>query len=410
MLYELFNSTQHLWETEAGLKNKEKKSMHWTIPVTILILSLVMIANLYVGISYHRLLKNENKRKTIVVYWILHSVLAIGFVLNFALFFTGTQWGNVSLVIRYVAALTAGFFLYSIAMFVIKDIFNFLSKFIKFPHFSRKIGRALIKGGMLIAACSMLISIYGVVNAKTFQVVEYKVSLDKKSSTLDHLHIEFISDAHLGSAINASDLKKIVDKINAQEPEMVVIGGDFFDDGTSEVLKEQAGSILAGLKSEYGTFYVVGNHERYLEDHAADEKYLTDAGIQIINDQVVTVQDKFILVGRQDKTGGARENFETVMAGVDTASLPVIVIDHEPDYTDMKSVSAANADLQISGHTHAGQLFPITMVDFLKISPSYGEYQTGNLKTLVSAGVGSWAVPIRVGSPSEIMSVMISFS
>jgi len=98
-----------------------------------------------------------------------------------------------------------------------------------------------------------------------------------------------------------------------------------------------------------------------------------------------------------------------LMQGVETETLPVILLDHEPIYKDMKKVAAQGADLQLSGHTHAGQIFPTYIFDFLKIQPWYGEYKTGDMQTLVSSGVGDWAVPIRVGSPSEIMYIHISF-
>lgn len=383
--------------------------MHWTASVTLLILSLLLLANIYVGINYHKLIRKEKKKPLIIIYWTLHITFALGLVLNFVLFFSGMNFGNVSVVIQYIAGLTAGFFAYSIVFFLIKDVFKILGKVIPYPHFSKKIGRALIRGGVVISLLSVMFTVYGFINAKNFKVVDYDITLSKKSSTLDKLHVEFISDAHLGASINASDLQKIVDKINAENPDMVLLGGDFFDDGTTDELKAQASEILKGLKTVYGSYYVVGNHEAYLEDHLAEEKYFTNAGVNIINDKVVTVEDKFILVGRKDKTGGERESFNALMKDVNTSSLPVIVIDHEPSYSDMEAVNFENADLQLSGHTHAGQIIPMNFIDFLNIAPAYGTYETGKLQTLVSAGIGTWAVPIKIGSPSEIMSVRISF-
>lgn len=383
--------------------------MHWTLSVTILIVSLLLLANIYVGLNYHKLIKKEKKKPLIIIYWMFHTVFGAILLLNFVLFFTGTNLGNFSIGVQYAAGLMAGCLVYSIFMFVIKDVFKIVGIVIPFPHFSKKIGRALIRSGLVIGTLAIIVSVYGFVNAKTYKVVDYHITIDKKDSVLDDLHVAFISDAHLGTAINASDLQKIVDKINAENPDLILLGGDFFDDGTTETLKAEASEILKGLKAEYGSFYVVGNHEAYLEDHAAEEGYFTKAGIDVINDQVVTVADKFILVGRQDKTGGERENFQALMEDVNTAALPVIVLDHEPSYNDMAMVNAENADLQLSGHTHAGQIFPMGVIDFLQITPSYGTYETGNLQTLVSAGVGSWAVPIKIGSPSEIMSIRISF-
>lgn len=384
--------------------------MHMSALVIALIVSLMLLANFYVGINYHKLIKKEDKKPLIFIYWVVHVILVIGLVLNFILFFTGNHFGKTALVVEYIAAYTAGFFFYSIFLFVLRDAVRLLSRVVPFPHITKRFCNALYRGGLIVLTIAMIVTTYGVVNAKNYKVVEYDVTLEKKESTLDKLNVAFISDAHLGSAINAANLQKIVDKINATNPDVVLFGGDIFDDGTSPELKAQASEIFKGINAEYGSYYVIGNHESYLEDHAKDEGYFTAAGVKVINDEVITVPDKFILVGRQDLTGGGREDMLTLMQNVDTKSLPIIVLDHEPTYKDMKESAVANADLQLSGHTHDGQIFPTRLIDFLGISPSYGEYKVGNLQTIISSGVGAWGVPLKVGSPSEIMSVNIKFS
>jgi len=382
--------------------------MHMSAFVIILIVTLLVLANFYVALNYNKLIKEENSKALIIIYWIFQVFITFVLILNFLLFFTGQHNGKASTVIEYIAGFTASFCLYSIIMFIIRDIFRQLAKVIPFHKASRWIANFVYRGGMIAAITASIITAYGFINAKNYKVIDYNVTLDKKESTIDGLNAVFISDAHMGCAVGATELQIIVDKINAANPDVIFLGGDFFDDGTTEQLKEEASEILKGLTAKYGVYFVLGNHECYLNDDAKQESYFANAGIQVIDDKVVTIDDKFILVGRKDRTDG-RMDITKLMQGVETETLPVILLDHEPIYKDMKEVAAQGADLQLSGHTHAGQIFPTYIFDFLKVQPWYGEYKTGDLQTLVSSGVGDWAVPIRVGSPSEIMYIHISF-
>ena len=382
--------------------------MHMSAFVIILIVTLLVLANFYVGLNYNKLIKEENSKVLIIIFWVFQCFFTFVLILNFLLFFTGQHNGRASTVIEYIAGFTASFCLYSIIMFIIRDIFRQLAKVIPFHKVSRWLANFVYRCGMIAAITASIITMYGFMNAKNYKVIDYNVTLDKKESTIDGLNAVFISDAHMGCAVGAAELQTIVDKINAANPDVIFLGGDFFDDGTTELLKEEASEILKGLTAKYGVYFVLGNHECYLDDDAKQESYFTNAGIQVIDDKVVTIDNKFILVGRKDRTNG-RMDITQLMQGVETETLPVILLDHEPIYKDMKKVAAQGADLQLSGHTHAGQIFPTYIFDFLKIQPWYGEYKTKDMQTLVSSGVGDWAVPIRVGSPSEIMYIHISF-
>jgi len=382
--------------------------MHMSAFVIILIISLLVLANFYVGLNYNKLIREEKSKVLIIIFWVFQIFFTLVLILNFLLFFTGQHHGRASIAIEYIAGFMASFCLYSIIMFIIRDIFIQLAKVIPFHRTSKWIGNFMFRCGMIAAVTASIITIYGFMNAKDYKVIDYNVTLDKKESTIDGLNAVFISDAHMGCAVGAKELQIIVDKINAVNPDVIFLGGDFFDDGTTEQLKEEASEILKGLKSKYGVYYVLGNHECYLDDDAKQESYFLNAGIQVIDDKVVTIDNKFILVGRKDRTNG-RTDITKLMNGVETNTLPVILLDHEPIYSDMREVAEQGVDLQFSGHTHAGQIFPTYIFDFLNIQPWYGEYKTGDLQTLVSSGVGAWAVPIRIGSPSEIMYAHIDF-
>lgn len=384
------------------------KIMHMSVVIIILIMALLLFANYYVGMKYHKLIRIEKRTRYNVIYWVFHGVMVVIFIINFIMFFSGNHSGGITSEVEYLAAFFAGFVLYSIVLFLIRDLFVFISKFIPFHKFARRAGNTLYRGGIFVMALSSIITCYGLYNAKNYKVIDYNVTIERKQSDLESLNAVFISDAHLGCAVGAKELQTIVDKINACNPDIVFLGGDMFDDGTDNELKLQASSILGGIVSTYGTYYVIGNHECYLGDDAAQEKYFSDAGIHVIDDKVVTIDNKFILVGRKDLTGG-REELSELMENVNTEELPVIMLDHEPKFGNMKEAGERGVDLQFSGHTHAGQIFPTYILNSLHIQPMYGKFKTGDMTTLVSSGVGAWAVPIRVGSPSEIMNTKILF-
>lgn len=383
--------------------------MHMSVLVIILIMVLLLAANYYVGIRYHKLIRIEKKTKLDIVYWIFHGLMVIIFIANFIKFFMGNYTGVVSGATRNLAAFFAGFVLYSIVLFLIRDFFLLMAKFIKFHKMARKLGTTLYRGGIFVMVLASVITLYGMYNAKQYKVINREVTVDKKESEIDGLNAVFISDAHMGCAVGAKELQEIVDKINALNPDIIFLGGDMFDDGTSTELKESATEILSQLHSEYGTYYVLGNHECYLGDDAAQEAYFANAGITVIDDKAITIDNKFTIVGRKDLTGG-RQELSTVMENVDTQKLPVIMIDHEPKFGYMKEAAEMGVDLQFSGHTHAGQVFPTYIINPLHIQPVYGEFHTDGMTTLVSAGVGAWAIPIRVGSSCEILQTQIHFA
>ena len=137
--------------------------------------------------------------------------------------------------------------------------------------------------------------------------------------------------------------------------------------------------------------------------------YLKDVGINVLRDEYVKVGEDFYIVGRKDKMGNQKP-LDELTVDIDE-DLPVILLDHRPDYKET-SVNP-KISLQLSGHTHSGQYFPIQIFDFLysKISKQYmyGHHKIGELEHIVSSGVGDWGIPVRMGSKREIVNVKLSF-
>jgi hypothetical protein len=169
--------------------------------------------------------------------------------------------------------------------------------------------------------------------------------------------------------------------------------------------------VFRGLRSRLGIYSVLGNHESYgnLERNLS---YLRKWGVTVLQDEAVLVDDSFWLLGRRDPTalrrGEARLPIEEIMksSGVD-AGRPLILLDHQP--VGLGEAERAGIDLQLSGHTHAGQLFPLNIINKLIYEQNWGSLVKGRTQYYVSCGVGTWGPPVRTGSVPEIVLIRMSF-
>ncbi len=182
--------------------------------------------------------------------------------------------------------------------------------------------------------------------------------------------------------------------------------GDFFDHSTTESLKQHTVKELARLESTYGTFFVKGNHERYLEGEGNPEDYFRDAGIRVLLDEAVQIADGITIIGRRDFSEDPVP-LEQIMQNVDR-SKPVILLQHQPREFD--EVSEAGVDLVISGHTHGGQ-FPLGSIGTGFVNDmNYGSMKRGSFHAITTSGIGGWGVPVKLIYPSEIVTVTVNFA
>jgi predicted MPP superfamily phosphohydrolase len=227
----------------------------------------------------------------------------------------------------------------------------------------------------------------------------YDITLDRGDSELTKLRAVFISDTHAGGGARERELDEIVARTNAAKPDIVLLGGDIIDEGTPEYLKRYVARSFSGFESVYGTYYIIGNHDDYRGDTASVISLFEGAGIHCLLDKTVRIDDSFYLIGRDDKPQRKRP-FAELVAEV-TEDLPVIVLDHRPHTRETRR--SGRVDLQLSGHTHDGQIFPFHILDPLGLfTLNYGRYEKDGMQVIVSSGAGEYAVPVRFGSPAEI--------
>jgi hypothetical protein len=238
------------------------------------------------------------------------------------------------------------------------------------------------------------------------RVVELNFTFGSDTTRSSELTIVAASDLHLGNVIRKDRLTKWVELINSQKPDIIILAGDIFDHSYKAVESQQMDKEMADLHAPYGVYAIAGNHDYYTGiDRALD--YLRHTGISVLRDSTVIIENRIVLIGRDDLTNRNRKTLTTLLTGVDPG-LPKFVLDHQPHSLD-ESVEN-HVDLHLSGHTHNGQIFPFNRIVSRIYPLGYGYRKTGKTNFYVSSGIGLWGAPIRLGTQSEIVKIHVIFS
>lgn len=217
------------------------------------------------------------------------------------------------------------------------------------------------------------------------------------------IKIVAVSDLHLGNGTGKTALKQYVKMINRQNPDLILIGGDLIDNSVVPLYSANMMEELSALKAPSGIYMVPGNHE-YISGIDKSIRFIRNTHIQLLRDSVVTLDCGIQLIGRDDRTNSSRRSLQELMASVDKDK-PIILLDHQPyKLTESKT---AGIDLQFSGHTHRGQVWPISWVTDHIYEQSHGYRQWGNSHIYVSSGLSLWGPPFRIGTESEMVVLQI---
>ena len=219
------------------------------------------------------------------------------------------------------------------------------------------------------------------------------------------LKVVAISDIHLGYATNKTMLAGYVDMINAQRPDIVLIGGDLIDNSVAPLRYEHMEEELSKIYAPLGVYMVPGNHE-YISGIEESEKFIAQTPIVLLRDSVAILPNQIQLIGRDDRHNKGRKTLGQLTANLDK-SKPVILLDHQP--YDLEKTEEAGVDLQFSGHTHRGQVWPMNWIVDHLFELSYGIKKIGNSTIYVSSGLSLWGPPFRIGTDSEMVVFNITF-
>ena len=250
--------------------------------------------------------------------------------------------------------------------------------------------------------------------------VRVKLDLTTTKSLPHPFRLVMLSDMHLGYHNTRTDLAHWVDLINAEQPDVVLIAGDIIDISVRPLLEEDMAAEFRRLKAP--VYACIGNHEYYSDVRRA-LRFYNEAGITLLKDSAVLVDSALLIIGRDDRSNRHRkslteliyltdsaDNTDTIfltdntdgtddLGGKKTDRFYTIVLDHQPYH--LEEAEAAGVDFQLSGHTHRGQVWPISWITDALYECSWGEHQRGNTRYYVSSGLGIWGAKFRIGTQSE---------
>ncbi len=270
--------------------------------------------------------------------------------------------------------------------------------------------------GILPLALGVFIVLGGYLNLCTVVATRYTVETDKNIRA-EGYRVVMLADVHYGVSLDYEELLEKCDEINAQQPDLILLGGDLIDGSTTQAQILELYRALGTLEARYGVYYVHGNHDRpfsmdsYTFTTKDLETAITAAGIRILDDEVVQITDDLVLIGREDRSAdrmdhGDRAELSELMAKADADDY-VIVLDHQPcEYAENERLGT---DLLLSGHTHGGQIVPLNWLQ--EVIPFndgvYGRYPIGNGEAIITAGFGTWNFPVKTGVPAEYLVIDI---
>ena len=322
-----------------------------------------------------------------------------------------------------------GIFMYILMVLLSIDIIRLFLKYVVHASWiqSRIVFAAV---GACCICVVIIISFSGIYHAKHIKVTPYKITVDKSAPDMDSLKIVLLADTHFGYNSGAVHAQEIVDKINEQNPDLVCIAGDIFDNEYDAVREpEKISEILRTIRSKYGVYACWGNHDlnepilagftfkhkkedsKQLKDPRM-KRFLQNSNIQLLEDEAVLIDNSFYVVGRKDaslieKIEEKRKTPAQLTQKLDKDKT-IIVIDHQPK--ELQDIADAGVDLDLCGHTHDGQTFPGNFtVKFLWENPC-GYLQKGSMHNIVTSGSGVWGPAMRVGTNSEICTINLTFT
>jgi predicted MPP superfamily phosphohydrolase len=250
------------------------------------------------------------------------------------------------------------FFLYLFLAVLLFDLFLLLNLRAKIllPESRKSFAfRCYTLSAMIIFSVTIVVS--GAINLNTIHVSKYSVEVPRRHAKTDHLRVAFVADFHIQQNTRLRYVDQFVRKVNALQPDIMLYGGDMVEGDSENETTEAIESVMKTIHAKYGSFGVTGNHEFYGGQEQGS--FFRKAGITLLGDTVVKIDSSFYLAGRYDQHFGQRKTVNEIMRSV-SPDLPVILMDHRP--TELQEVSHTAADVQFSGHTHNGQLFPINLI------------------------------------------------
>jgi predicted MPP superfamily phosphohydrolase len=373
-----------------------------------IVLAIYAAVNYYIFIRGWQALPRGSSLRT--YYLVIFLIVALSFIAG--RIFERVYLSCWSDILVWIGSFWLAAMLYFFIIVVLLDEIRLINHF--FPFFPATVIANYAKAKFLTtgiaAGLVFVIILIAFINASTPRIRNLDLSLAKSSTQSRQLTLVAVSDIHLGTLVGKGRLNHLVERINQLNPDIVVLAGDIVDEDLAPVIRENLGATLSNIKSRYGVYAITGNHEYYGGVESA-VKYMQAHGITVLRDSTVKIDNALYLIGRDDRekkriTGFPRQSLDSLLTDLDPA-LPKILLDHQP--FNLAEVTRAGIDLQLSGHTHHGQLWPLSYFTRLIYEISTGYRKIENTHFYVSTGFGTWGPPTRLGNRPEIVQIKLSF-
>jgi hypothetical protein len=370
----------------------------------IIVFTVYFLTNFYLWFKGRRALSGEGFSTTwfTVVFLVLASTFIAG------KFLEHSYTNLLSDILNVIGGFWMAFMLYGFLIWLTADILLLIQKpFHLVPEAALPKLRLWLFAGVTTA--TVVLIVIGFINAVSPVTKRYDLTVDKSfGDSSDTMSIVAVSDIHLGSIIRKRSMRHLSEMIAKEKPDLVLFLGDLIDGSIGPVLRDDLLSWLTLPELPYGKYAITGNHE-FMSDLRKSIPYIEGKGIKVLSDEVVRLDNGVQIVGRTDRTamqgsGPGRASLDSLLAQTDTRA-PVILLDHQP--YDLSALAGTAVDLQLSGHTHNGQMWPLTIITNKMFELSHGYRKFGNTHVIVSSGFGIWGPRMRIGTRPEILSLTL---
>jgi predicted MPP superfamily phosphohydrolase len=305
-------------------------------------------------------------------------------------------------ILLWIGYLYLPLLLYMLLFYLVFDLVNLFNHLFNQNRPSRKF-RIGALGFILIVAIG--ITGKGLYNFNHTEINTYQIEVPGKNSKLNSLTMALAADFHFSERTSKKFVRQFVDKMNSIEPDIILLPGDLIETLPGEQKTAFIQSQLRKLQATYGIYAVEGNHELYGDNGKLE--FFRNTGIHFLKDTVNRFEDVFYLVGRKDRHNRDRKSLDQLLKSTNS-NLPTIVMDHQPYY--LNKAANHDIDIQVSGHTHHGQMFPFHWITEAIYELSWGHKVIQNTHFFVTCGAQGWGPPVKTSSRSEIMEIDVRFT
>ncbi|MBR5062401.1 MAG: metallophosphoesterase [Prevotella sp.] len=345
---------------------------------------LPLLGCFYIGWHVWRILPLANVYKIIIIVMMLAC---------FGLLFHNFSFGleryplPVARVLYAIGTSSIFVMLYLVMLFLVLDL----------GHLFHLVPSSFLRhsavGSLSIVGIMLALFVYG--NIHYYNKVRQPLDITTDKSLDKPVKMVLISDLHLGYHNTRTDFEKWVEMINKEHADMVLIAGDIVDISLKPILEENMAEVFRQLNAP--VYACLGNHDYYAGEPKS-EQFIRESGIRLLRDTCVTLPNGITLIGRDDRTNMRRKSLSQLTKEADLSHF-TILLDHQPYH--LEEAQQCGIDFQFSGHTHNGQVWPISWIEKFMYEDVFGLLQKGKTQYYVSSGIGIWGGKFRIGTHSE---------